>query len=147
MSKFTNFLVKVQRYTLFKVEESNFEGTDLIEKNIVTKQSLLLFQSMTGNQADLSDLKQLLMLKILDGQVVTEKITFEEGKLLWQFLNQHYARLNGDQASIMLMRHLGLPFVIGALNREMVIFDEGDKLILEIEVMKELGQIKLALLG
>ena len=53
MSKFTNFLVKVQRYTLFKVEESNFEGTDLIEKNIVTKQSLLLFQSMTGNQADL----------------------------------------------------------------------------------------------
>ena len=76
MSKFTNFLVKVQRYTLFKVEESNFEGTDLIEKNIVTKQSLLLFQSMTGNQADLSDLKQLLMLKILDEQVVTEKITF-----------------------------------------------------------------------
>ena len=130
-----------------KVEESNFEGTDLIEKNIVTQQSLLLFQSMTGNQADLSDLKQVLMLKILDEQVVTGKITFEEGKLLWQFLNQHYARLNGDQASIMLIRHLGLPFVIGALNREMVIFDEGDKLILEIEVMKELGQIKLALLG
>lgn len=48
------------------MEESNFEGTDLIEKNIVTKQSLLLFQSMTGNQADLSDLKQVLMLKILD---------------------------------------------------------------------------------
>ena len=130
-----------------KVEESNFEGTDLIEKNIVTQQSLLLFQSMTGNQADLSDLQQVLMLKILDEQVVTGKITFEEGKLLWQFLNQHYARLNGDQASIMLIRHLGLPFVIGALNREMVIFDEGDKLILEIEVMKELGQIKLALLG
>ena len=130
-----------------KVEESNFEGTDLIEKNIVTQQSLLLFQSMTGNQADLSDLKQVLMLKILDEQVVTGKITFEEGKLLWQFLNQHYARLNGDQASIMLIRHLGLPFVIGALNREMVIFDEGDKLILEIEFMKELGQIKLALLG
>ncbi|MBP3908829.1 MAG: DUF4004 family protein, partial [Turicibacter sp.] len=81
-----------------KVEESNFEGTDLIEKNIVTQQSLLLFQSMTGNQADLSDLKQVLMLKILDEQVVTGKITFEEGKLLWQFLNQHYARLNGDQA-------------------------------------------------
>ena len=63
------------------MEESDFEGTDLVEKNIVTKQSLLLFQSMTGNQADLSDLKQLLMLKILDEQVVTEKITFEEGKL------------------------------------------------------------------
>ena len=129
------------------MEESYFEGTDLIEKNIVTKQSLLLFQSMTGHQADLSDLKQVLMLKILDEQVVTGKITFEEGKLLWQFLNHHYARLNGDQASIMLICHLGLPFVIGALNREMVIFDEGDKLILEIEVMKKLGQIKLALLG
>ena len=113
----------------------------------MTKQSFLLFQSMTGHQADLSDLKQVLMLKILDEQVVTGKITFEEGNLLWQFLNHHYARLNGDQASIMLIRHLGLPFVIGALNREMVIFDEGDKLILEIEVMKELGQIKLALLG
>lgn len=130
-----------------KVEESSFEGTDLVEKNIVTQQGLLLFQSMIGHPANLADLKQVLMVKILDENVVTGQITFDEGKLIWQFLNQHYSKLNGDQACIMLMRHLGLPFVIGTLNREMVILDEGDKLILEIEVMKELGQIKLALLA
>ncbi len=130
-----------------KVEDLSFEGTDLIEKNIITQQGLLLFQSITGNDVDLSDLKQVLMIKILDGHVVSGHITFDEGKLIWYFLDQHYHKLNGEQASIILMRHLGLPFVIGTLSREMVIFDEGDKLILEIEVMKELGKIKLALLG
>lgn len=130
-----------------KVEEPSFEGTHLVEKNIVTQQGLVLFQSMVGEPANLSDLKQVLIVKILDENVVTGKITFDEGKLIWQFLNHHYSKFKGNQASILLMRHLGLPLVIGVLNREMVIFDERDKLILEIEVMKELGEIKLALLA
>ncbi len=130
-----------------KVEEPSFEGTHLVEKNIVTQQGLVLFQSMVGEPANLSDLKQVLIVKILDENVVTGKITFDEGKLIWQFLNHHYPKFKGNQASILLMRHLGLPLVIGVLNREMVIFDERDKLILEIEVMKELGEIKLALLA
>ena len=118
-----------------KVEETRFEGDELLEKKIVTQQGLMLFASMTGNEVDLSDLKQVLMIKILDEQVVTGSITFDEGKLIWEFLNQHYHKLTKEQASIILMRHLGLPFVIGTLNREMVIFNEDDKLILEIKVI------------
>lgn len=37
--------------------------------------------------------------------------------------------------------------MVGALNREMVIIDEGDKVVLEVELLKEIGKIKLALLG
>lgn len=129
-----------------KVEETRFEGDELLEKKIVTQQGLMLFASMTGNDVDLSDLKQVLMIKILDEQVVTGNITFDEGKLIWEFLNQHYHKLTKEQASIILMRHLGLPFVIGTLNREMVIFNEDDKLILEIKVMEEIGKINLSML-
>ena len=129
-----------------KVEETRFEGDELLEKKIVTQQGLMLFASMTGNEVDLSDLKQVLMIKILDEQVVTGSITFDEGKLIWEFLNQHYHKLTKEQASIILMRHLGLPFVIGTLNREMVIFNEDDKLILEIKVMEEIGKINLSML-
>lgn len=129
-----------------KVEETRFEGDELLEKKIVTQQGLMLFASMTGNEVDLSDLKQVLMIKILDEQVVTGNITFDEGKLIWEFLNQHYHKLTKEQASIILMRHLGLPFVIGTLNREMVIFNEDDKLILEIKVMEEIGKINLSML-
>ncbi|MDE5977240.1 MAG: DUF4004 family protein, partial [Turicibacter sp.] len=125
----------------------SFEGIDLIKKKIITQQGILLFQSMTGKDIDLSDLKQVLMVKVLDEQVVSGKITFDEGKLLWEFLDQHYVKLSGNQASVILIRHLGLPFVIGTLDKEKVIFDEADKLILEVEVMKVLGQIKLDLLG
>ena len=129
-----------------KVEETRFEGDELLKKKIVTQQGLMLFASMTGNDVDLSDLKQVLMIKILDEQVVTGNITFDEGKLIWEFLNQHYHKLTKEQASIILMRHLGLPFVIGTLNREMVIFNEDDKLILEIKVMEEIGKINLSML-
>ena len=129
-----------------KVEETRFEGDELLEKKIVTQQGLMLFASMTGNEVDLSDLKQVLMIKILDEQVVTGSITFDEGKLIWEFLNQHYHKLTKEQASIILMRHLGLPFVIGTLNREMVIFNEDDKLILEVKVMEEIGKINLSML-
>ena len=129
-----------------KVEETRFEGDELLEKKIVTQQGLMLFASMTGNEVDLSDLKQVLMIKILDEQVVTGSITFDEGKLIREFLNQHYHKLTKEQASIILMRHLGLPFVIGTLNREMVIFNEDDKLILEIKVMEEIGKINLSML-
>ena len=129
-----------------KVEETRFEGDELLEKKIVTQQGLMLFASMTGNDVDLSDLKQVLMIKILDEQVVTGSITFDEGKLIWEFLNQHYHKLTKELASIILMRHLGLPFVIGTLNREMVIFNEDDKLILEIKVMEEIGKINLSML-
>lgn len=129
-----------------KVEETRFEGDELLEKKIVTQQGLMLFASMTENEVDLSDLKQVLMIKILDEQVVTGNITFDEGKLIWEFLNQHYHKLTKEQASIILMRHLGLPFVIGTLNREMVIFNEDDKLILEIKVMEEIGKINLSML-
>ena len=72
--------------------------------------------------------------------------TADVEKLIWEFLNQHYHKLTKEQASIILMRHLGLPFVIGTLNREMVIFNEDDKLILEIKVMEEIGKINLSML-
>ncbi len=52
-----------------KVEETRFESDELLEKKIVTQQGLMLFASMTGNEIDLSDLKQVLMIKILDEQV------------------------------------------------------------------------------
>lgn len=130
-----------------KEEEVNIEAERLFEKNVVTRQGMELFTNMVEGAVDLSDLKQVLMVKILDDQVVTGHITFEEGKLIWRFLENHYHRLNKEESCILLIRHLGLPFVVGALKREMVIVDEGDRLVLEIEIMKEIGKIKLALLG
>ena len=129
------------------VEEATFEGNALLQKKIVSEQAVLLYQSMTGGAANLQDLKVILMVKILEDYVVDGHITFDEGKLIHQFLSQHFTKLNGDQACIILMRHLGLPFVIGVLDREQLILDENDKKILEIDVMKELSQIKLALLA
>lgn len=130
-----------------KVEEPGIEGRELLTKKIVSEQAVLLYQSMSEGEIDLDNLKDILMVKILEDYVVTGQITFDEGKMLYQFLNQHFAQLNGDKACLILIRHLGLPFVIGTLDREQVLLDQMDKTILEIEVMKELGAIKFALLA
>ncbi len=106
-----------------KDEEISLELERLLDKQIITLQGVALFERMLEGSADLSDLKQVLMVKIVD------------------------QRLNREESCLLLIRHLGLPFVVGALNREMVIIDEGDKVVLEVELLKEIGKIKLALLG
>lgn len=126
-----------------KVEEPMIKGRELLTKKIVSEQAVLLYQSMAGGEIDLDNLKDVLMVKILEDYVVTGEITFDEGKMIYQFLNQHFSKLNGDKACLLLIRHLGLPFVMGALDGEQILLDRLDKTILKIEVMKELGAIKL----
>ena len=84
------------------------------------------------------------MLKILQDYVASGVITFDEGKMIQAFLNQHFMKLTQEKSSLFLMRHLGLPFVIGAIDKEMLLIDEQDRIVLEIAVAKELSQIKLA---
>lgn len=126
------------------VAEPTFDSSELINKKIVSQQAMQLYQSMTGASANLSDLKEVLMLKILKDYVASGVITFDEGKMIQAFLNQHFMKLTQEKSSLFLMRHLGLPFVIGAIDKEMLLIDEQDRIVLEIAVAKELSQIKLA---
>lgn len=126
------------------VAEPTFDSSELINKKIVSQQAMQLYQSMTGASANLSDLKEVLMLKILQDYVASGVITFDEGKMIQAFLNQHFMKLTQEKSSLFLMRHLGLPFVIGAIDKEMLLIDQQDRIVLEIAVAKELSQIKLA---
>lgn len=54
-----------------QVEEPMFASSQLMRKNIVSEQALQLYHSMTGQQADLSDLKEVLMVKILQDYVAS----------------------------------------------------------------------------
>lgn len=126
------------------MEEPIFDSSELITKNIVSDSALQLYKSMMGITADLSDLKVVLMVKILQDHVAPGHITFDEGRMIQVFLNQHFTELTQEKSCIFLMRHLGLPFVIGAVDKETLLIDEQDRVILEIEVAKELSQIKLA---
>ena len=126
------------------VAEPTFDSSELINKKIVSQQAMQLYQSMTGASANLSDLKEVLMLKILQDYVASGVITFDEGKMIQDFLNQHFMKLTQEKSSLFLMRHLGLPFVISAIDKEMLLIDEQDRIVLEIAVAKELSQIKLA---
>ena len=70
-----------------KVEEPGIEGRELLTKKIVSKQAVLLYQSMSEGEIDLDNLKDILMIKTLEDYVVTGQITFDEEKMLYQFLN------------------------------------------------------------
>ena len=126
------------------VAEPTFDSSELINKKIVSQQAMQLYQSMTGASANLSDLKEVLMLKILQDYVASGVITFDEGKMIQDFLNQHFMKLTQEKSSLFLMRHLGLPFVFGEIDKEMLLIVEEVRIVLEIAVAKELSQIKLA---
>jgi hypothetical protein len=57
---------------------------------------------MRGHQADLSDLKEVFMVKILQDYVASGHITFDEGKMIQVFLNQHCAKLMHEKSSLFL---------------------------------------------
>lgn len=69
------------------MEEPGIEGRELLTKKIVSKQAVLLYQSMSEGEIDLDNLKDILMIKTLEDYVVTGQITFDEEKMLYQFLN------------------------------------------------------------
>lgn len=70
-----------------KAEEPGIEGRKLLTPKIVSKQAVLLYQSMSEGEIDLDNLKDILMIKTLEDYVVTGQITFDEEKMLYQFLN------------------------------------------------------------
>ena len=69
------------------MEEPGIEGRELLTPKIVSKQAVLLYQSKSEGEIDLDNLKDILMIKTLEDYVVTGQITFDEEKMLYQFLN------------------------------------------------------------
>ncbi|MGL4337890.1 MAG: DUF4004 family protein [Turicibacter sp.] len=129
-----------------KVEEQLIKVEALYDRKIITEQAMLVYQNIMGTAAVLDDLKHVLVVKVLEDYVVSGKITWVEGKQLIDFLAQHFERLNVEKGMIILVRQMGLPFIFGAVDKDMIIFDESYTKIIELELVKEIGQIKLALM-
>lgn len=93
------------------IEEEHMEIGKLIKNKVIDEAAMGLYKTIRGI-GQIKEMKQIVSSKILSDEVVSGKITLEEGKILLNFIESHFSRLIGESARIYLFRNMGLPFVM-----------------------------------
>ncbi|HAX72081.1 MAG TPA: DUF4004 domain-containing protein [Firmicutes bacterium] len=127
-----------------KVEvESRLNVEKLHQQTIVSDQSLLLFENIMKREANLQDIKEVFMVKVLQDYVISGAITLPEGEKLLGMIKDYFERINTENGIVLLLRYMGNSAVMASDERDSLFVDPMYIKVLEIEVMKEIGQIKL----
>lgn len=96
---------------------------------------------------DIKEVWEFVGVKLFKSYVMTSHITLEEGKMLDAFITKNYSQLNGEQARIYLLRHLGMPLIVGSKNYKDIILDSGYKVVMEFNLYEEISTIKFQMMG
>ena len=106
-------------------------------------QALNLYQKLKGFPFNRKKTIDFLIVKILQDYVLTGEITYDEGKMLSEFLEQNFQYVESNKFYIFLIRYLGNPLVLGVIGKENLILGNQVKCILEINIMNEIEILKL----
>ncbi|ANS76075.1 hypothetical protein AWM70_17030 [Paenibacillus yonginensis] len=88
--------------------EVQLDRAQLVERNIVSEGSLLLYQEVHG-EPPFYNLDQTLQLYVLDKLLRGGEITREEGRMLLEVMGSHYSRFAGKPCELVLIRKMGVP--------------------------------------
>lgn len=128
-----------------EIEEECMNLEKLIKNKVICEAAIGLYKT-TMEVGLLSEIKQIVGSKILNDEVVSGTITLEEGKILLNFIENHFSRLTGESARVYLFRNMGLPFVIGCEDKEKLVIDEAYKKIIQINLYEQISTIKFELM-
>jgi DNA-binding transcriptional MerR regulator len=112
------------------------------EKKIVSDVVLELHLSTRENEADVFTLEQLFYLFVLDQLLKTGEITLDEGKSLYQFLQNNSHRFEKKNAELFVVRKLGVTSYILVNEIKEICFDDRVKVLLRISLAEELEKLK-----
>lgn len=120
------------------------EVPELIKSHSSDHQVLMIYQNIVGKPLEGSELMDFLMAKLIQDYVLSGKITLDEGKLIYEFLELNFHHLNIPNAWLILIRYLGQSLVLGTLDKESLILSESTNCILEVNLVQELQHLRLA---
>ena len=128
-----------------KVEQVTLDLAKLSKSRLLSEESVLLYKQAVGS-SEIKVIEDIIGVKLFKDLVLSSQITLEEGKLLDGFIKQNFAKLNGEKARVLLIRHMGMPLVLGIQDREQLLLDTHYKVICERNLYEEVSTIKFQMM-
>lgn len=116
----------------------------LVERNIVTRISLALFEEVAGSQETLS-FNDILTVYVLQKLLQGGDMTRDEGRMLVAVMREHYGALDSKPCELALVRKMGVPLLFLAESAEHVYFDPEAKWIFRLPLAASMEELKLKL--
>lgn len=115
---------------------------ELIEKNIVTKQTLTMHKNIYGEIKTFS-FEKILYISLLEKSLVSGNVSLEEGKLIIETLEQNYKSLEGKNCEIIFLRKFGMAlcFLITVPNEFYI--ENGAKIALRLNISQSIEELKI----
>ncbi len=115
---------------------------ELIEKNIVTKQTLTMHKNIYGEIKTFS-FEKILYISLLEKSLVSGNVSLEEGKLIIETLEQNYKSLEGKNCEIIFLRKFGMAlcFLITVPNEFYI--EQGAKIALRLNISQSIEELKI----
>lgn len=124
-----------------KADSVDVNLEQLIKKQVITEESITIYKQAMGH-IRIQEMKDIVGVKLFKDYVISGEITIQEGVQVISFLRAQYENLLDENAAIYLIRHLGMPLVMGSKNKEKVLFGEGYKIVKCFQIAEEISTIK-----
>lgn len=115
---------------------------DLIQKNIVSKTALDIYESYFG-EVKTFPFQKVLFISILEKFLRSGEIAFEEGKIILQNLEDNYKNFKEKQSEIIFIRKFGIGTCLLISYPNDIYIEKTAKLVLKINIGSCVEELKL----
>lgn len=122
--------------------ELSLTKEDLIKRNIVTEVSLNFYLEQTGDSSPFP-FERILQLFVLDKMLKTGEMSLDEGKMLLQIFQDHYASLEGKKFDLMFVRKLGISTFLLIESDSRVYLERNTKIVQRLNLNSCIEELKL----
>jgi DNA-binding transcriptional MerR regulator len=123
-----------------KKKDINISRKDFIERNIVSKNAIAIFEEQFGD-LDTITFQTSLFLYLLDKSLETGEVGWEEGMQVIQTLHDHFSKLEEKRASLVVLRKMGVVTVLLVTNPDDFYVDEKTKVAVLLDIETELNKL------
>ncbi|MEC0093621.1 YhbD family protein [Paenibacillus macquariensis] len=122
--------------------ETSLRSTELIERNIVSLLTLDLYVEISGQQEEFT-FDHILCIYILEKLLKSGELSREEGLLLVRTMEEHYGKLAGKNAELVLIRKMGVSILFLTESADQLYFDKGVKWVIRLPIASSIEELKL----
>ncbi|MCL7745507.1 YhbD family protein [Halalkalibacter alkaliphilus] len=123
-----------------KKKDISISKKDFIERNIVSKNAIAIFEEQFGD-LDTITFQTSLFLYLLDKSLETGEVGWEEGMQVIQTLHDHFPKLEEKRASLVVLRKMGVVTVLLVTNPDDFYVDEKTKVAVLLDIETELNKL------
>jgi hypothetical protein len=115
---------------------------ELLKKNIVTQQTLTMYKNIYG-EINTFSFEKMLYISLLEKSLASGNVSFDEGKLIIETLEENHKLLEGKNCEMIFLRKFGMAlcFLISVPNE--IYIDKGAKIILRINISQCIEELKI----